>query len=121
MGYLRIEKINRKEYKRRKANGEINPLDDIYKVYDYKGRIIYTIYRSTPLAETEEEEKERVMPFPFLFAGALPTATVGSAPSFYVVQIAQFSSANLVQNAILQLSLNYAIMLSERKKRGKKK
>ena len=56
MGYQRIEKINRKEYKRRKANGELNPKDDIYKAYDYKGRIIYTIYRSTPLEEREKEE-----------------------------------------------------------------
>lgn len=52
------------------------------------------------------------------FAGALPAATVGSAPSFNVVQIPQFSSTNLVQNAILQLSFNYAIMLPENKKRG---
>ena len=65
------------------------------------------------------KKKDNILPLLFS-AGALPTATVGSAPSFYVVQISQFSSANLVQNAILQLSLNYAIMLSERKKRGKK-
>lgn len=51
MSYKRIEKINRKEYKRRRDNGELNPLDDIYKAYDYKGRIIYTIYHY------EEEEK----------------------------------------------------------------
>lgn len=54
MSYKRIEKISRKEYRKRKKNGEINPLDDIYKAHDYKGRIIYTIYHF----EMEEKENE---------------------------------------------------------------
>jgi hypothetical protein len=51
--YNRIFKISRKEYKELKSKGLILPTDDVYKAYDYKKRIVYTVYR---FSEEKQEQ-----------------------------------------------------------------
>ena len=43
--YKRIAKLTKKQYKQWKKENKIQEKDDVYKTYDYKGHIIYTIYR----------------------------------------------------------------------------
>lgn len=54
--YNLVFKITRKEYKELKAKELILPTDDVYKAYDYKKRIIYTVYRFVDEKENKNEE-----------------------------------------------------------------
>jgi hypothetical protein len=51
--YKCIFKVSRKEYKELKSKGLILPTDDVYKAYDYRKRIVYTVYRFS------EEKREK--------------------------------------------------------------
>lgn len=54
--YKCIFKVSRKEYKELKSKGLILPTDDVYKAYDYKKRIVYTVYRFIEESKNKKEE-----------------------------------------------------------------